>query len=163
MILKDSFIVYHVSEFGRYPILNSFDNEETPAYIGLYSLPPAIGEAAQNQLENYPNSTVYDFIPMFGKEFSQIEINPKWKFTVIQSKDDSFAEIQMETLRGKRRSSISTLMAIMFKHIQQIAASYADFPITEVKVTFAHELNFCNIQLLKAALKNANLDLIENN
>uniref|UniRef100_A0AC34FT31 Uncharacterized protein n=1 Tax=Panagrolaimus sp. ES5 TaxID=591445 RepID=A0AC34FT31_9BILA len=162
LILENSITVYHVSEFGRYPIVNSFGNEKTPAYIGFHSLPPAIGEEAQNQLENHPNSTVYDFIPIFGKEFSKIRINPKWKFCVIPSKDAvPVAEIQMETLRGKRRSSISTLMSIMFIHILQIAAEYVDFPITEVKVSFAPELNFCNTELLKVALKNAKIDLIE--
>uniref|UniRef100_A0AC35FRU7 Uncharacterized protein n=1 Tax=Panagrolaimus sp. PS1159 TaxID=55785 RepID=A0AC35FRU7_9BILA len=111
LVLKDSFKIYHVNEFGhRFPILNKLGKEKTPAYIGLHCLPPVFGEEAQRQLKDHPKSTVYDFIPMFGKEFSKIRIDPKWKFDIVQSKDGRFADIQFETLYGPRRSSISNFM-----------------------------------------------------
>ena len=86
-------------------IQNNFSSTLTPSFVSFANNNILIGEAAKNNLKNFPESTIYDIKRLIGRRFKddsvQHDISLLTYNSRIKEKKNGRCEIEIKELKNK--------------------------------------------------------------
>jgi molecular chaperone DnaK (HSP70) len=78
----------------------------------MAELTSEVGEKAQNHYEKFPKHVIYDILKVIGKSKSDIQMDPKWGFKLVEINEISYFEL--ETPNGSRHLPQEIVIASSF-------------------------------------------------
>uniref|UniRef100_A0AC34FQQ7 Heat shock protein 70 n=1 Tax=Panagrolaimus sp. ES5 TaxID=591445 RepID=A0AC34FQQ7_9BILA len=90
-----------------------------PSFIAFDEAHIKCGQIVIDRLRHYSKSTIFDSKRIIGREFSDIEIDESWPFTVILDNDNKNVMLEVKTFDGRNQISPESASASLLKYIKQ--------------------------------------------
>uniref|UniRef100_A0A914ZEZ3 Hypoxia up-regulated protein 1 n=1 Tax=Panagrolaimus superbus TaxID=310955 RepID=A0A914ZEZ3_9BILA len=132
-ISADSLTAFIYSPEGKIRIIKDADGiEKTGYFVSFANNKVIIGKGAEEDLESYPDSVIYDFFDMLGLSDQEITVNEKWNFQVFSV--DGAIEIGFHDGEEQCRISVQDLLAVFLNGIKKNVEDFLGYEVSTVKV-----------------------------
>ncbi|XP_047955570.1 heat shock cognate 70 kDa protein-like [Salvia hispanica] len=145
-------------------IANDQGNRTTPSYVAFTDNERLIGEAAKNQVANFPTNTVFDAKRMIGRKFNDpmVQSDMKlWPFKVIPHPTDNNKPMIVVTYKGEEKQfSAEEISSMVLSKMKDIAEAYLGASVKNAVVTVPAYFNDSQRQATMAAGTIAGLNVV---
>uniref|UniRef100_A0A914PIN7 Headcase N-terminal domain-containing protein n=1 Tax=Panagrolaimus davidi TaxID=227884 RepID=A0A914PIN7_9BILA len=140
-------------------VMNSFGNEWTPLYFSMAERAPEIGEKAQIHHFKVPEFVLYDIFKVIGKPINEIQIDPKWKFKVIEN--NGIKCFQIQTQKGLCAFPENLIIASFLKSMKAQAESFLKTEICQIYFSSNFDLTDSQKNIFENAALKVGLDILK--
>uniref|UniRef100_A0AC34QLX3 Uncharacterized protein n=1 Tax=Panagrolaimus sp. JU765 TaxID=591449 RepID=A0AC34QLX3_9BILA len=128
------------------------DEEWIPMYVSFKTGVAAVGFSAIEDFKTDPEFVIFDILELFGKKYSEIKMNPKWRFKLERDNNDDFI-ISFRTPARRRECNTETILAVILLALKDLAKSKLGEDDVSVRTNFKMTEN--QKSTLKAACEKA--------